>query len=419
VAERVFETGVGVGALAWAGLRPAPQTPYNRRVVGPDRRFVWVRGSLAEVKEVRNSLGGTVNDVILTVVTRALRRHLLRREDDVDDLALKVFVPVSIRTDDQRGALGNQVSGLVAPLPVWCDRPHSCLAQITEAMSAIKESGQAVGAQALTELSGFAPPTILSQAARLVTRQRFVNLVVTNIPGPQQPLYLGDNQLLDIFPMVPLGANMGLGVAIVSYHGTINFGLVGDFDAMPDLDVLGDDFEQALIELAAAAGVRHRPAGRREASPQEAPREPVDSGAAAGEPLTGNGQRRLEDRVQRAADRVASAVEAPAPEEPGVERPTAEEPRVEKAAGEPSAEASTPEEPTLVAESADPGVHDGDGAQVTIDQPWPGYDEMRAVEVADRLRAAGPDLISVVRLYEAAHKGRRSVLAATDRALRS
>jgi diacylglycerol O-acyltransferase / wax synthase len=258
--QRVFDTAVGLGALAWAGLSPAPQTRYNSRVVGPDRRFVWVRGSLADLKAIKNSLGGSVNDVVLAVVAGALRRHLLRVGEDVEGLVLRAFVPVSLRPDADRGKLGNQVSGMLVALDVSCADPSQCLAKISTELSAVKESGQVVGAGALTDLAGFAPPALLNQGARLIARQRFINLVVTNVPGPQEPLYMDGHELQDIFPMVPLGTNLGLGIAILSYNGTMNFGLVGDFDAMPDLEDLAGDFEAALEDLREAAHVPAPPA---------------------------------------------------------------------------------------------------------------------------------------------------------------
>src|SRR3954452_3016384 len=256
VATRLAETAVGAGALAWAGLQPAPPTPYNDATVGPDRRFKWVRASLGDVKAIKNELGGTVNDVVLAVVSGGLRRHLNRRGVDVDGLALKAFVPVSLRGESDHGLSGNQVSGMIAALPVSCADGVERLRQISAQMQQLKSSGQTGGAQALTELAGCAPPTLIQQSARLVTRQRFVNLVVTNVPGPQFALHLADRELADIFPMVPLGKNLTLGVAIVSYNGRLNFGLVGDFNAMDDLDDLPHNFEAALDELAAAAGVR-------------------------------------------------------------------------------------------------------------------------------------------------------------------
>jgi WS/DGAT/MGAT family acyltransferase len=261
VAGQVAETAIGAGALAWAGLKPAPVTPFNDGMVGPDRRFTWVRGSLDDLKAVKNELGGTVNDVVLTVVARALRSHMLRRGEDVEDLELKAFIPVSVRGEDQRGGgtLGNQVAGMIAPLPVGCGDPEECLTMISDSMSGLKESGQAVGATALTELTGFAPPTVIDQASRMITRQRFVNLVVTNVPGPQFPLHFAGRELTDIFPMVPLARNLAFGVAIVSYNGTMNFGLVGDFNVVPDLDDIAEDFTEALREIRAVAGVTRRP----------------------------------------------------------------------------------------------------------------------------------------------------------------
>ncbi|HYH59371.1 MAG TPA: wax ester/triacylglycerol synthase family O-acyltransferase [Thermoleophilaceae bacterium] len=245
---------VGVGAMAWAGMQPAPPSPYNCRI-GPHRRFTWVRTDLADVKAIKNSLGGTVNDVVLAAVSGALGRHLHRRGETLSGRELKAMVPVSVRAEEDRGALGNQVAAMMAPLPLWCSEPERRLQIVSDSMAHLKEGGQAVGAQVLTQLSGFAPPTIMAQASRLMARQRMFNLVVTNVPGPQFPLYLMGHELRDLFPMVPLARNQALGVAIMSYHGRMNFGLVGDYDAMHDLDDLAKDFRESLAELADAAGV--------------------------------------------------------------------------------------------------------------------------------------------------------------------
>jgi diacylglycerol O-acyltransferase / wax synthase len=244
----------GVGSMVRAGLSPAPKTPYNERI-GPHRRFTWVRMQLADVKGIKDGLGGTVNDVMLATVTGALGRHLRRRGVETDGLELKAMVPVSVRPQEARGALGNQVAAMMAPLPVGLQDPVSRMERISDAMAHLKSGGQAVGAQVLTELTGFAPPNIMSQASRVVARQRMFNLVVTNVPGPQFPLYMMGHQLEGLFPMVPLAPNQALGIAIMSYNGTINFGLVGDYDLMSDLDELAADLEAALAELADAAGV--------------------------------------------------------------------------------------------------------------------------------------------------------------------
>ena len=248
------DAAVGVGAMAWAGLNPAPASPYNRPI-GPHRRFTWMRASLRDIKGIKDSLGGTVNDVVLATVAGALGRHLRRRGHGTDGLELKAMVPVSVRQDVERGALGNRVAAIMAPLPVWCQEPVARLDIVREELKELKSGGQAVGAQVLTELSGFAPSTIMDQASRLMARQRFFNLVVTNVPGPQFPLYLMGRRMLDPFPMVPLAKGQGIGVALLSYDGAMNFGVVGDFDLLWDLDEFSADLYDSLAELAVAAGI--------------------------------------------------------------------------------------------------------------------------------------------------------------------
>jgi diacylglycerol O-acyltransferase len=254
--SRAVDLAGDVADIVMAGIRPAPTAPWNRGVVGSDRRFTWVRGDLRRVKAVKNALGGTVNDVMLAVVAGALRREL-ERCGASPAVEIKAFVPVSVRSEEQAGDLGNQVTGLIARLPVSSADPVERLSLISEQMRGLKESGQAVGARALTDLgTGFAQGNLLTLGARLTaSRQRVTNLVVTNVPGPQFPLRMGEHELLDMFPMVPLGGNMRLGVAILSYNGKISFGLVGDFDAMPDLEDLAADFSHAMVELEEAAGI--------------------------------------------------------------------------------------------------------------------------------------------------------------------
>jgi WS/DGAT/MGAT family acyltransferase len=254
IAEGVRDAAVGVGAMAWAGLNPAPESPYNRPI-GPHRRFTWVRADLDEVKAIKNELGGSVNDVVLATVAGALGRHLRRRGRTTDGMELRAMVPVSVRSDVERGQLGNRVAAIMAPLPVWCQEPVARLDIVHEQMKGLKEGGQAVGAQVLTEMTGFAPPTVMNQAARLMSRQRFFNVVVTNVPGPQFRLYLMGRPLAEPFPMVPLAKNQALGLAVMSYDGHMNFGLNGDYDVMWDLDDLAEDIEISLGELAGAAGV--------------------------------------------------------------------------------------------------------------------------------------------------------------------
>ncbi|MCW3065948.1 MAG: acyltransferase, partial [Solirubrobacterales bacterium] len=197
--------------------------------------------------------GTTLNAVVLAAVAGALGRYLRRRGYSTRELTLKAMVPVSVRGELEQGALGNRVAAMMAPLPVGVTDPYERLAIVHEAMNEIKRSGQAMGAQALTELTGFAPPTIMAQAARLVARQRFFNLVVTNVPGPQIPLYVLGRRLEAIYPLVPLARNQALGIALMSYAGRLDFGLNGDFDVMEDIDSLADDLEESIAELAQAA----------------------------------------------------------------------------------------------------------------------------------------------------------------------
>lgn len=245
----------GVASLARGTLRPAPSTPYNGSI-GPHRRFTWVRVGLSDVKEVKNSLGGTVNDVVLATVAGGLGRHLRERGVSTENMTLRAMVPVSVRAEVEQGALGNRVAAMMAPLPVWCENPVVRLDIVREAMGQLKSSGQAVGAEVLTRLGGFAPPTVMAQATRVAARQRAFNLVVTNVPGPQFPLYVQGHRLLDVFPMVPLARGQRLGVALMSYNGAINFGLVADYDSVADIEDIAQSLSDALHEIADAAGVK-------------------------------------------------------------------------------------------------------------------------------------------------------------------
>lgn len=390
VAQKALELAVGAGALAWAGLSPAPRTPYNDRMVGPNRRFTWVRGDLENIKSIKNELGGTVNDVILTVVARAVRKHLERRGEDIDELTIKAFVPVSMRSAAERGSeeIGNKVGGIIVPLPIGCPEPRQCLSQISEAMGGLKKSGQPVGAQALTELTGFAPPNLIDQAVRLPIPQRFVNLVVTNVPGPQLELTMGDRKLLDIFPLVPLGNNMNLGIAIVSYNGTIDFGLVGDFDALHDLDDLGELFAEAMAELGDVAGVEMH-ADVAEAEPEVSP-----ANTNGGSP---------ERRVP--AEPYQPAPEYRETETVVMERPVFPEPHVEV-------------EEELVAQVAEAGAEATPGPEIQIAEPWEGYNGMKVAEIRARLESEPPATAGMVEIYERANKARKQVIDAAEKAQR-
>jgi diacylglycerol O-acyltransferase / wax synthase len=252
------ETVVGVGATTLAGVSaPAPPSPFNVEITS-HRRYTWVDGDLAQFKAIKNALGGTLNDVVLAAVSLALGRHMRAQGRDTEGLVLKAMVPVSVRAEMERGALGNRVAAMWAPLPVGVPDPAECLAQVRLEMEGLKQSGQAVGAEVLTNLAGFAPPTILSQAARLQARQRFFNLVVTNVPGPQFPLYLLGRKLKTLYPVVPLARKQALGIAVMSYDGRLGFGLLGDYDALPELETIAYELERSIAALARAAGVGTR-----------------------------------------------------------------------------------------------------------------------------------------------------------------
>ncbi len=280
-----------IGATTLAGINaPAPPSPFNVDI-GPHRRYTFLDADLAEFKAIKDSLGGTLNDVVLASVSLALGRYLRRQGEHTEGLVLKAMVPVSVRTKEQRGALGNKVTAMWAPLPVGVENPADCLRRVAKSMEDLKRSGQAVGAQVLTNLAGFAPPTILSQAARLQARQPFFNLVVTNVPGPQIPLYMLGRRLLVLYPVVPLAQRQALGIAVMSYDGHLGFGLLGDYDALPELETIAQDLKWAIASLARAAGVRTRATrtARKAAAPRRAAASASSNGSASSRRSTAKG----------------------------------------------------------------------------------------------------------------------------------
>jgi WS/DGAT/MGAT family acyltransferase len=255
VGEALEEVGAA-GSFMRSGLA-APDSAINGRI-GPYRRFAWVKADLAELKRIKDLAGGTVNDVVVAAVAGALGRYLRAQGRSTAGLELRAMVPVSVRAPDEHGALGNKVSAMMAPLPIWCEKPLERLRMVSATMGELKRSRRAVGAKLLTDVSDFTPPTIAAQAARLQSRQRFFNTVITNIPGPQFPLYLLGRELLDLFPMVPLAKNQAVCFGIMSYNGRVNFGLIGDYDSTGDLDALAEDLESSLAELSEAASGKRR-----------------------------------------------------------------------------------------------------------------------------------------------------------------
>jgi diacylglycerol O-acyltransferase len=250
--DALREAVEGIGEVVWAGLNPAPETPLNVPI-GPHRRYAVVRNRLDDFRYVKSVLGGTVNDVVLAVVAGALARWLRSRGVRTEGLELRALVPVSIRPKDQRGALGNQLVLMRGPLPVYIRDPVARLRFVKQQMDGLKESKQAVGARVLADVQQMAPPTILAQASRLQFSTRLFNLIVTNVPGPQFPIYMLGREMLNFFPIAFLPKGHGLAIAIMSYNGAIDFGLLGDYDALPDIDTLADGIEDGLAQLRGAA----------------------------------------------------------------------------------------------------------------------------------------------------------------------
>jgi diacylglycerol O-acyltransferase / wax synthase len=253
------EAAEGLGEVAWANVNPAPQTPLNVPI-GPHRRIRWLGAQLDDFKRVKKELGGTVNDVVLTVVAGALRRWLHSRGVRTEGMELRALVPVSIRGEDEHDTLGNRIAAMRGPLPVYVDDAVERLRLVSEAMTGLKESKQALGAEVIAGLTGFAPPTILAQASRLNFSTRLFNVIVTNVPGPQFPLYMHGRELQELIPLAFLPEDHALAIAIMSFNGHAYFGLLADYDAMPDLDRVADGLDESLAELLAAADAAATPA---------------------------------------------------------------------------------------------------------------------------------------------------------------
>jgi diacylglycerol O-acyltransferase / wax synthase len=261
-ARQVLEAAEGIGELAWAFANPAPRVPLNVEI-GPHRRLRLVRADLEDFKRVKGALGGTVNDVVLTVVAGALRGWLQGRGIRTEGLELRALVPVSIRAEDEHGKLGNRIAAVRGPLPVYVDDAVQRLALVRQAMDGVKASKQALGAEVIAGLNNFAPPTLLAQASRINFSTRLFNLIVTNVPGPQFPLYVLGRELQDVFPVAFLPAHHALAVAIMSYNGQLNFGFLADYESMEDVDAIADGIDESLEELLEAARAAAPAASRR------------------------------------------------------------------------------------------------------------------------------------------------------------
>ena len=253
--EAVRTTFGALSALADAArpmLDAAPKTPLNRKP-GPHRHVEFVTTTLAEHKAAKARTGATVNDVVLAAVAGALGRFLADRGMAVDGLQLRACVPVSLRGDDKRGALGNEIAIMMAPLPVGVQDPAARLAFVRSAMADLKSSRQAEGAKVLTSLENALPPAVLARASRLGFSSRLYNVLVTNVPGPQFPIYLLGRQLEQLVPLAFLAPEHLLAIGIMSYNGFVTYGLIADADGVPDLAVLAKHLRESLDELAATA----------------------------------------------------------------------------------------------------------------------------------------------------------------------
>ncbi|HEV7824274.1 MAG TPA: wax ester/triacylglycerol synthase family O-acyltransferase [Mycobacteriales bacterium] len=251
---KVAGTAVGLLATARSAARPAPDSPLNAEI-GEQRRFGTARTDLADYKAVRGAHGGTVNDVALATVAGALRSWMLTRGQAVmPGTIVRALAPVSVRGDEDEAE--NQVSSYLVDLPIGEPSPIMRLHQVSYAMKGHKDAGQAVGADALVRISGFAPPTLHALGARTASglSRRLFNLVVTNVPGPQSPLYAAGAEMLEVYPVVPLAKGQAVSIGLTSYNGGVYYGLNADRDAMPDVDVLAQLIEESLAELVGLSG---------------------------------------------------------------------------------------------------------------------------------------------------------------------
>ncbi len=252
-AGQLLNRGKALWRLLGLGLLPTARTPLNRPI-SPHRRFIWLQTDLDVARRIKSALGGSVNDVVLAIVTGALIRYFeARGYRRLWTRDFRVLAPVSMHTDEEKGTLGNDVSGWLVRLPLGEANPRERLRMIHQQTHRFKETNHALGAESLTKASDWSGSTLLSLAIQLTARVRPFNLVVTNVPGPSLQLYLADAALLATFPQVPLFENLGLGIALFSYAGKLNWGFTADWDLVPDLEKFKCALLDAVRELEAEA----------------------------------------------------------------------------------------------------------------------------------------------------------------------
>lgn len=256
--EQMNEVDRAFASLKNSLANPLSITSLNGPI-GPYRRWAWAKASLADIAGIRKALGGTVNDIVLAIVTRAFRDLLLSRGEEVADRTIRCLVPVSVRSIGEAGG-GNRIASMYAELPVGIADPRERLAAIRTQMDGLKASKQALAADVLTSLAGFQPPALAAAGARQASHTpNPVNTVATNVPGPQHPLYLLGRKMLDNYPYVPLASTMRIGTSVFSYDGFARFGVSGDHESMPDLDLFAAALGEGLRELIAAAATEPAP----------------------------------------------------------------------------------------------------------------------------------------------------------------
>jgi WS/DGAT/MGAT family acyltransferase len=234
----------------------ADETPINGRL-GPHRRFEWVSCSLGDLKAMRKGLGCSINDVVLTVVTGAVREYFIAHGVDLEKVEFRVSTPVSVRREEERGQMGNRVSSWIIPLPINEADPRAQLELIHDLTEELKETNQAIGIEMMNQVQEWTPSVLLSLGAQAMSGP--INSIVTNVPGPQMPLYFHGARLRAIYPMVPLMEGMGLGIALTSYAGTMGVGFNSDPDIVPDLELFVERFVDAMKGVARAARVELGP----------------------------------------------------------------------------------------------------------------------------------------------------------------
>ena len=322
--ERMGRRALGLGAAVLTMARPPSANPLNTSI-GEARRFGMATMRLDDFKAIRKVHGGTINDVVLAIVSGALREWMMTRGESVSSRsAVRALVPVSVRAGDE--STGNHIAAFLVDLPVGEPQAVVRLHRITYEMEQLKSTGQMVGAQALVGIAGFAPPTLHAAAARTANdwSRRMFNLVVTNVPGPQFPLYAAGALMLGAYPVVPLAKGQAVSIGLTSYDGGVYFGLNADRDAMTDVDVLAECLQAAMAELLDTV-----PAHRRKARAKPVVSPSVE--AAANPRPKRTSTRKTANLPTAATTTAAGAPEAvaPAADEAAVEMSVVEEPAVE------------------------------------------------------------------------------------------